>query len=248
MTMPARSAIVVWPAFEPVRLRLICLGYAGAGAALFQPWCEWIARDYELCAVRLPGREGRLAEPPLETLPELVGPLADEIAALPPLPFALLGICSGAVVMFETARELRRRGASTPVALIVAGQVGPSCRAARGVHEAAGLDVWERVRLFGGSDPAVLASPELMQLVEPALAADFAAVDAYVYSAEAPLECPLTAFTAAGDGIDPEEVGAWERETAARFRLRQLDADHLFSGPAWRELAFSVVEELVEGD
>ena len=248
MTVPTRSGIVVWPAFEPVRLRLICLGYAGAGAAMFLPWREWIARDCELCAVRLPGREGRVAEPPMETLPELVGPLVDEIAALPPLPFALLGICSGAVVMFETARELRRRGESTPVALIVAGQVGPSCRAARGVHAAAALDVWERVRLFGGADPAVLASPELMQLLEPALAADFAAVDAYVYAAEAPLDCPLTAFTAAHDGIDVEEVRAWERETAARFRLRQLDADHLFSGAAWRELASCVVEELAEAD
>ena len=46
------------------RLRLFCFPHAGGGAAAYHRWTERLGPEIAVCAVRLPGRENRAAEPP----------------------------------------------------------------------------------------------------------------------------------------------------------------------------------------
>jgi medium-chain acyl-[acyl-carrier-protein] hydrolase len=201
-----------------------------------------IRDDVEMRGLRLPGRESRLEEPPFEHLPDAVDQIAHQVEELVDLPLAFVGVCAGAIVMFEVARELRRRGVHGPQLLIVGAQLAPALRALRApkVNE----DVWERVRRLGGTDPAVLENPALMKLIEPVLRADFALTDNYVYNAEAPLPCAITAVLALDDSINLQQVERWKEETTGPFRVRTIPADHFFSGPAWLALATIADEEL----
>jgi medium-chain acyl-[acyl-carrier-protein] hydrolase len=175
----------------------------------------------------------------------LVSSLADAVEHSLATPFALFGMCSGAVVAFELARELRRRDRPGPTRLLVAAQRAPHLRAALGEGAADGLDPRERVDALGGTDPVVLEHPELMALLEPVLQADFRLIDSYEYRPEAPLECPITAFGPDRDRyLEPSAVQAWSEETSGAFEHVTLSGDHLFSGPAWRALAESVAASL----
>jgi medium-chain acyl-[acyl-carrier-protein] hydrolase len=224
----------------------VCVPHAGAGVAPFRSWRDHLPGEIELCAVRFPGRESRIAEPLIDEMGALVSSLADAIEHSLATPFALLGMCSGAVVAFELARELRRRDEPGPAQLLVAAQRAPHLRAALGEGAADGLEPRERVHALGGTDPLVLEHPELMALLEPALQADFRLIDSYEYRPEAPLECPITAFAPGGDRyLEPAAVQAWSEETSAEFEHITLAGDHLFSGPAWRALAESVAASLV---
>ena len=46
-------------------LRLICFPYAGGSAHLFKGWEVYLPAEVEVCAVQLPGRAQRIAEPPI---------------------------------------------------------------------------------------------------------------------------------------------------------------------------------------
>src|SRR5262245_10714091 len=107
------------------RLRLFCFPYAGGTASAFRGWHDAIPQPIEVCAVRLPGREARLAEPPFTSSETLVPAVADALEACLDVPYALFGHSMGAVAAFEVARELRRRARQPPVRLFLSGARAP---------------------------------------------------------------------------------------------------------------------------
>ena len=231
--------LVRWPQSEDPAVRLVCFGHAGAGASAYRAWSEVAPPAIEVCAVRLPGRESRTHEPAYDDVHELVR------AALPALadgfepPFALFGHCSGELVAFELARELRRRGGPQPLVLIAAGQVAPSLQASAGRDR--GLDVRERVIRLGGTSDAVLQNDALFAKLVPTLVADFRLADEYEHRPEPPLESPIVVVSGSDDDSGIE---GWARETAAGLEVRRLAADHFFRDEAWLDLARTVVGEI----
>lgn len=232
-----------WQFAARARLTVLCIPWAGAGATPFSSWPERFADDVGLCALRLPGRESRFEERPVDQLEPLVDLLADEVGRLVEGEVALFGHCSGALLAFELTRELLRRGGPTPIHLLVASQVGPR---AAGVPLAEQQEpLWERVRKAGQIDPVVVENSELRALLEPAIAADVRISDTYSYRAGPALDLPISVF---GGSDDPRVTHAglsrWQEETAGPFGLRRFDADHFFRGDAWLVLADAVAEAL----
>jgi surfactin synthase thioesterase subunit len=230
--------LVQWRADQHVRGRLICIGHAGAGAGAFRAWRAVLARDLDLAAVRLPGRESRLREQPIDDLAELRTLLARELRPLLSFPTVLFGHCSGANVAFELARALLEERPAPIAGLIVASQVSPRLRAA--ANEAPllpGEDLQTRIERLGGTDPAVLANDALFSLLEPALRADFALTDTYTYRPGAPLDIPITVIAGADDvNLDGGGLQDWERETSVGCQIGILEGNHFFSGDGWQAL------------
>src|SRR5215212_799742 len=106
-------------------VRVFCLPYAGVGASAFRGWAEAFGPDVELLYVQTPGREGRLREAACATVAELARALASEMTVLLDRPYVFFGHSFGAVVAFETAQELRRRGAPEPAHLFVSASRAP---------------------------------------------------------------------------------------------------------------------------
>src|SRR6187397_2335302 len=106
-------------------LRLFCLPHAGAGASVFARWSRALPPAIKVRALQLPGRESRLREPPASGMSPLVGELADTIAPVLDRPFAIFGHSMGALIGFELARELRRRGRPGPRHLLMSGLRAP---------------------------------------------------------------------------------------------------------------------------
>ena len=87
---PAPQPWVVCPRPSgTARLRLFCFPYAGAGPSIFRAWPDDLPREVEICAIQLPGREGRFKEPPFRRLTPLVQALFTGIAPWLTMPFAL---------------------------------------------------------------------------------------------------------------------------------------------------------------
>jgi medium-chain acyl-[acyl-carrier-protein] hydrolase len=224
----------------PQARRLVCVGAAGAGAGPFRPWAESLAPDVAVVAVRLPGRETRIAEPPVANLRRVVAELTDALESRTRVwpSFALFGLCSGALVAFEVARELQRRGQPPPSTLVVAAEGAPRLRAAAAALRTEVQDIWERVEALGATDPALLANQEVRELLAPALRADFAIVDEYGYVPAPKLPLPIVAIGALDDPLVPADaVEAWEEETASGFEHVTIESSHIFTGRGWMELA-----------
>jgi medium-chain acyl-[acyl-carrier-protein] hydrolase len=242
-----RSFVTFRPS-PAARVRLFCFPHAGGRPAAFRPWLEHVPDDVELCAVALPGRDGPSGERPVTQLSELVPRLARDIRAHLGTAFAFFGHSLGALVAFEVARELRRCHGIEPVHLFVAGRSAPHRRRAEPpVHQLPDPGFIDAVQRRWGAIPrAVLRERELLALVLPALRADVALVETYVYRPDAPLGCAISCFGGVDDTtVTRDELNAWREQTRAAFILRMVPGGHFFPGSAPRRLVAAVHDDLV---
>lgn len=233
------------------RVRLMCLPYAGGSAAAFRGWERLLPPAVELFLVELPGRGMRIREEPLRAVDEIVEHLADAVGAELDAPFALFGHSMGALLAFELARSLRRRGSAGPLALAVSGFAAPARHAASDrepLHRLPAASLRETLHRLQGTPREILESRSMMELLLPILRADLQVCETYVYRDEAPLDVPLLAFGGDADPEVPREaLEAWALETSDVFRCRLLPGDHFFVRTAAAEILRTLGEELALG-
>jgi medium-chain acyl-[acyl-carrier-protein] hydrolase len=232
--MTAATTIDSWIAFckpnPQARLRLFCFPYAGSGASIFRTWSDGLPLDVEVCPVQYPGRGTRLMETPFTQISPLIYALAQALEPLLDKPFAFFGHSLGALVGFELARQLRRQSGVQPVRLLVSADRAPQIpHRDRPIHALPDGEFLVELRRLNGSPGKVLEDRELMQIMLPVLRADFAVYETYVYAAEPPLDCPISAFGGLHDHrVSGGDLEAWRGQTSASFSLQMFPGDHFF--------------------
>jgi medium-chain acyl-[acyl-carrier-protein] hydrolase len=105
-----------------------------------------------------------------------------------------------------------------------------------------------RLRQLKGTREEVLENTELMELMLPALRADFELDETYQRRASyLPLDCPVTAFGGMEDDEVPQEdLEAWREVTLNCFRLKMFPGDHFFIHSQSESLLASITEALLE--
>jgi medium-chain acyl-[acyl-carrier-protein] hydrolase len=222
---------VVGPVRPHVRVRLVCLPYAGGGANVFIGWHRRLPADVEVRSPALPGREGLLHRPPLERMDQYVAALDEAIAgAMDGRPYALFGHSLGALVAYEVAWSRFQAGRQLPVVLIVAGREAPSAHTSQ--PRIARLPTAEFIRglaRLDGTPRELLANDELMQLLLPALRADFRISEDYRPVKRSRLPVPVVALTGREDReVPPTAAAGWAECTGAGFRVVVLHGGHFF--------------------
>ena len=230
------------------RVRLVCFPYAGGGPAAFRPWGRDLPRDVELCIVHLPGREGRWREPAPHHADGLIGPIAEALLPLLSTPYVFYGHSLGTLIGFEVARYLARVHATMPSHFVGSAHRAPHLPNPHPEigHLANDQFVAEINRRYGGIPQAVLDNRELLELMLPALRADFSVYETYGYTDAAPLGCPISMFGGSSDRfVSSAEMAAWQRHTSARFRHTTVAGDHFFI-QSRRDVVLGAVLENVE--
>lgn len=214
---------------ESSSIRLFCLPYAGASAAVYLRWRRRLPAWVVLHPLELPGH-GRRIEERLETEVErMVDGVLGEVKASLERPFAIFGHSLGAVLAFELALRLSELGLPTPRVVLASGSDAPSCRdLSRYAALESSEDLVAELERLRGTPPEVLANRELMALTLPILRADFAACARYRSGTERRLSCPLHVLAGADDATTSETLGAWREHTTGEFSLHVLPGGHFF--------------------
>jgi medium-chain acyl-[acyl-carrier-protein] hydrolase len=218
--------------------RLFCFPHAGAGAAVFSRWPDYLPSNVELCVPCLPGRDARIDEPPASAMMPLVANLAQEMLPLLSLPYALFGHSMGAFIAFDLAHELSELG-YPPAHLFVSAQRGPSLPyPGRKIYALPENEFLAGVLARYANIPKqVLEQKDLMAVLLRTLRGDFTLTEDYRYRAAGPLACPVTAFGGTDDKhVAREQLEAWAAETTNRFRLHLLPGGHFFHQESREEL------------
>lgn len=210
-------------------LPLFCLPHAGGSASSYRSWQGGVP-GVAVQPVQPPGRESRLREAGHETMTPLVDELTTVVLdAADGEPYAVYGHSLGALVLFELLREIRRRGGPEPVTAIVSGCVAPHCldEDRTGVRTMPTPALVDMLRRLGGTPSWLLDDPACLDMILPAVRADFSVKESYTYRPEPPLTVPVTVLSS---DADPRATDAlqrrWREQTTASCTVRTLTGGH----------------------
>jgi medium-chain acyl-[acyl-carrier-protein] hydrolase len=232
-------------------VRILAFVHAGGSASAYASWPRQLGGGFELVGVELPGHGSRVMEEPLADVHEMARAVVKELAAqragLPPMVF--YGHSLGALVAYETARLLADDPARAPRHLFVSAARAPHLP--RETTDIAHLPEDEFLvavqQRYGGLPAAVLQEPELLELILPALRADFAAFEGYRYFVGTPLACPITAFVGTRDPLVKEAaVAEWSHHTTGPFLHHTVPGDHFFLAES-RDQVLGILSSSVRG-
>ncbi|MFF3941711.1 thioesterase II family protein [Streptomyces phaeofaciens] len=222
---------------------LYCFPHAGGSPGEYVRWSDDLP-GAQVWGVHLPGRTSRLAEPPFTRMRPLVDALVSTVSFDGPCVF--LGHSLGALVAFETARELRRRGRPQPDRLIVSSCPAPPLlpvgEPVHGLPDDALLDEIER--RTGESLDEVRGDPGLRAAALVGHRADLALLESHRHEPDEPLDCPLTVLAGTRETSWTARASDWTAHTRAATDVRLLPGGHFYFREARHE-ALRAVREAV---
>ncbi|RKN41186.1 thioesterase II family protein [Streptomyces hoynatensis] len=235
--IPARVDVGLWlrrfhtPA--PNAPRLVCFPHAGGSASWYHPMSATLSPGLEVYAVQYPARQDRRTEAADYEIGDLAESIAEAVAKGllegPRRPLLFFGHSMGAVLGFETARALARRGLSGPDHLVASGRRSPTTHREERVHQRDDAGVLRELRELDGTDGRLLQDEEIVRMAMPSIRADYRAIETYRPRDATPVSCPITVLT--GDA-DPkttvEEALAWKELTTGGFASKVFPGGHFF--------------------
>lgn len=242
MTAPSITPWVQRSPQPAPRARLLCFPYGGGGASFFRPWQTLLGEEIEVCAIQLPGREGRYSEPRIRHIEPMLAVLRDVLAPLlqgPPV--HLFGYSLGAGLAHAFAAQCLREDTRANIHSLTA----CACSAAAQDRRSTGTYTDEAFLAFidslGGLPATVMANPGLRTIALGILRDDFTLAESINLADAAPVSIPIIAL---GGDCDPSVsalgLEAWRHKTTASFEGKLYSGDHFF----FNQHAPSVLKEL----
>lgn len=212
------------------RIRLFCFPYAGGGVSPYLQWQGSVRPSFEILAVQLPGRGARIDESPKTSLREIIEPLAEIIGRRGRSPFAFFGHSFGALIAFELARYCDRHKLHLPIHLFVSGCDAPRHETApQNLHRLPDDQLIDSLRRYNGTPNEALENRELMTILLPAIRADFAIGESYVYESGYPLPIPITVLAGRDDNhVCDKDLHRWAEETTRECSVEWFHGGHFF--------------------
>lgn len=239
---PQKDRWFVCPQPNPnADLRLFLFPYAGGTPTAFTKWPAEFPDNIETNIIHYPGRGSRFNESPIKELSVLVQEINRAILPLLYKPFVFFGHSMGGMIAFELARQL----SSQPQTLFISACGAPQLPDPNHpIHSLPDSEFIKSLQKLNGLPADVINNSELMQLLIPALRADFEAVENYKYSYnEDRLECPIIAFGGNDDThVSPERLEGWAAQTSASFRSQYFSGDHFFINTAHQSVTAFIID------
>jgi surfactin synthase thioesterase subunit len=212
------------------RARLLCFPYGGGGASYFRAWQELLGEEIEVCAIQLPGREGRYSEPRLREIEPLLTVLRDELAPLlqgPPV--HLFGYSLGAGIAHAFATQCLQESTRADIRSIIA------CACSAGVQDRRDTGTYTDesflafIDSLGGLPAAVMANPGLRAIALGILRDDFSLAESINLADAPPISVPVMALGGDSDpSVSLAGLEAWRNKTTATFERHLYCGDHFF--------------------
>jgi surfactin synthase thioesterase subunit len=162
---------------------------------------------------------------------DLVPELSQQFGDFLDLPYTFYGHSLGALVAFEVARALRRRGEPEPRHLVVGAARAPHVpNPYPPIHRLEERQFLEEIqKRYGGIPSEVMDDAEMRALLTPVLRADVGIIETYQYVQDEPLGCDVVAFGGLRDPmVTRSSLEAWREQTTGDFQLTMIDGDHFF--------------------
>lgn len=208
---------------------VVVFPHAGGAAAAYRHFATALADNgVDAYLVQYPQRADRLAHPAAETIEELAVELLeagdwDGLGSL-----QLFGHCMGALVAFEFARLAEQRGIDVRQIWASASQA-PSAVADAPRAPTTDRELVADMVDLGGTDASLLDDEDFLELLLPAVRADYQAFNRYACGDDQRVAADVHAVGGRSDHrVAQELLRRWELHTASEFKLTLFDGGHFY--------------------
>jgi surfactin synthase thioesterase subunit len=207
----------------------ILFPHAGGAAAAYRRFAVALAaRGVDTYIVQYPRRGDRLADPAPDTLAELAAEMLEAADWSRVGPLRLFGHCMGALVAFEFARLAETRSVTVRELWASASQA-PSTVAGSLPAPTADDDLLADIVDLGGTDARLLDDDDFLQLLLPAVRADYQAFNRYSCDTNVRISAEIHAVGGRSDHrVAAELLRRWETHTASAFTFTLFDGGHFY--------------------
>ena len=207
----------------------IIFPHAGGAAAAYRNFAMALsANGVDTYIVQYPQRGDRLAHPAPETVNDLAAEMlaAADWARLGPL--RLFGHCMGALVGFEFARMAQRQGIDVRELWASASQA-PSTVAETRPVPTTDREMLADIVEIGGTDARLLEDEDFLELLLPAVRADYRAFNRYSCDRGVRIKADIHAVGGREDHrVEADLLRQWESHTDAAFTFTLFDGGHFY--------------------
>ncbi|MBU2580836.1 MAG: SDR family oxidoreductase [Alphaproteobacteria bacterium] len=233
---------------DGAHVRLICFPHGGGGPQAYRSWGESLPRWIEVVCVQPPGRGSRWREEAVRDIGVFRSSVADALGEITTAPYALFGHSVGALVAFEVARELERRGAPSPLRAFLSAYEAPDRphnRQQPSLSKADDQALLAYLATLGHESTEALADEEFKSLMLESVRADFAVAETYRHEQAARIRSPITALGGDADCAIPiDGLAAWRQHTAGAFSQTSFPGGHFYTESARDDLLAHIADTL----
>jgi len=227
------------------RLRLLCFPYGGGGAASFWSWQADLPPDCELWAIRLPGRESRLAEPLGTDAGKAVEAIAGELARTRHMNWVFYGHSLGAGLALETAKLLRARNAALPLLFLASGRLPPHHSHSTGWADRPEDELMAHLMTLDGIAPEFLENAAFKSSYVRKIRADFRLNDDLPPLRVPAFDFPVTVINGMDDPlVNDGQLQEWREYTSRQFASFRVGGGHFFIKSHIKEFIRILSEQL----
>lgn len=210
-------------------VQLVCFAHAGGSASFFFPVAKALAPAIDVLAVQYPGRQDRRTEPNIDNIPDLADAVFPALRPLADRPLAFFGHSMGAILAYEVALRLEKDGAPPLTLMYASGRRAPSRYRDESVHTRDDAGIVDELRKLSGTNADLLGDPETLEMILPAVKADYTAVETYEHTPGLTVSCPIIAVIGDTDPrVTSDEAKSWAEHTTGSFELRTLPGGHFY--------------------
>ncbi|MCG7488019.1 thioesterase domain-containing protein [Vibrio sp. Of14-4] len=213
---------------------IIC-PYAGGASSAFRTWRALSLQNETVSIMVYPGRENRIDEPLLHKVSLLAQDVVQTILnnKLAIEKVTLVGHSMGTQVAHEACKMLVKLGHS-PKGLVLSGCHAPHIEGRHLVGDCDDRTFVEHLIDMGGCDHSLAENPSWWPIFLPALRADFAATEDYLFTSPPSRENRLTVPTILISGDEDREayyseVDAWQSWCSHVVSHQVIKGDHFYA-------------------
>ncbi|MBY8843595.1 thioesterase II family protein [Streptomyces sp. SP2-10] len=224
---------------------LVCFPHAGGSASYFRPLAGALGPVAEVLSVQYPGRQDRLSEEPITSIPRLADEILTVLESLPRRRLVLFGHSMGACVAFEVARRIERGSSLELLGLVASGRTAPPTLRDTKVRHMDDDGVIAEIRRLNGTDDRLLLDDDIIRMIMPAIRGDYLAVESYRYEPGPALRSPISVLVGDQDPqVSVTEAEEWRDQTEGGFTLRTFPGGHFYLAEQKAQVARALTEDL----
>ncbi len=223
-------------------LTLFMFPFAGGNSYSFNFIKPFLPKNIIPVPIEIPGRGVRIREPKVRSMDLMAEDALNQIKDKINSDCIFWGHSMGALLAFLVIRLLQSSNTSLPKHLFVTGREGPSTvkdQKELPLYLQPSDEFFRNLIALGGTPSEVFNHPEMRELYEPILRADFEALATYQYEPKEPMPVPITCIVGDKEGISHDNVRKWDLESSVSCSHLTLPGDHFFIFKHGKDLASS---------